>query len=192
MYLQMKMFSIFRKGKFKIAVFISGKGSNLESLIRNSNKIYDVKLVVSNKKDANGLNIAKKYGIKTLVSNKESDYYNYSKEVDLICLAGFMMILSKDFIRKSPPIVNIHPSLLPKYKGLKVHERVLKAGDKETGCTVHVVTKKVDSGKIIKQRKVKVLENDTVDTLKERVHYQEHKLYPQAVKEIALTIKSVK
>ncbi len=105
--------------------------------------------------------------------------------IHLICLAGFMKILSKNFINRfKGKILNIHPSLLPKYKGLNTHERVLKNKEKYSGCTVHMVSPKLDSGKIILQKKVKINKNDTTDTLEKKILIQEHKLYPKAIEKI--------
>ena len=176
-----------------ISVFISGKGSNLLSLIKYSkikkSKIK-INLVISNNKFSKGLEFAKKNKIKYHVINyskkKQAELkilrYLIKNKVDLICLAGFMKILSSDFIRKlKKPILNIHPSLLPKYKGLNTHRRVIKNKDKFTGATVHLVTPKLDSGKIILQKKVRILKSDTEQTLAKKVLKIEHKLYPAAI-----------
>jgi phosphoribosylglycinamide formyltransferase-1 len=109
----------------------------------------------------------------------------YKYKIELICLAGFMKILSKSFIQKfNGKILNIHPSLLPKYKGLNTHARALNNQDKYSGCTVHLVNSKLDSGKIILQKKVKIYKNDSVETLSKRILKQEHKLYPAAIKKL--------
>ena len=109
----------------------------------------------------------------------------YKYKIELICLAGFMKILSKSFIQKfNGTILNIHPSLLPKYKGLNTHARALNNQDVYSGCTVHLVTSKLDSGKIILQKKVKIYKNDNVRTLSKRILKQEHKLYPAAIKKL--------
>ena len=106
-------------------------------------------------------------------------------KIELICLAGFMKILSKSFIKKfNGKIINIHPSLLPKYKGLNTHNRAIQNRDKFSGCTVHYVTEKLDSGKIIMQRKVKITKKDTPTTLAKKVLKQEHRLYPEAILKI--------
>ena len=106
-------------------------------------------------------------------------------KIDLICLAGFMKILSKNFINKfKGKILNIHPSLLPKFKGLNTHERALKNKEKYSGCTVHYVNSKLDSGKVILQKKVKIIKGDTSKTLRGKILKQEHKLYPEAIKKI--------
>ena len=180
--------------KIKIAVFISGTGSNLKNLIIFSKrKNYEVKLVISNKRNAKGLIFAKQYKIPTKVyylkksskdENKILDIL-LKKKIKLICLAGFMKILSSSFIKKfKGKIVNIHPSLLPKYKGLNTHARVLNNKEKYSGCTVHFVNSKLDSGKIILQKKIKVLKNDTAKTLQKRILKEEHKIYPKALQMI--------
>ena len=180
--------------KIKIAVFISGTGSNLKNLIIFSKrKNYEVKLVISNKRNAKGLIFAKQYKIPTKVyylkksSKDEKKILDIllKKKINLICLAGFMKILSSSFIKKfKGKIVNIHPSLLPKYKGLNTHARVLNNKEKYSGCTVHFVNSKLDSGKIILQKKIKVLKNDTAKTLQKRILKEEHKIYPKALKMI--------
>jgi len=179
-----------------ISIFISGRGSNLLSLIKYSkikkSKIK-INLVISNNKFSKGLEFAKKNKIKYHVINyskkKQAELkilgYLIKNKVDLICLAGFMKILSSDFIRKfKKPILNIHPSLLPKYKGLNTHRRVIKNEDKFTGATVHLVTPKLDSGKIILQKKVRILKSDTEQTLAKKVLKIEHKLYPAAIEKL--------
>ena len=176
-----------------ISIFISGRGSNLLSLIKYSkikkSKIK-IKLVISNNKFSKGFEFAKKNKIKYHVINyskkKQAELkilgYLRKNKIDLICLAGFMKILSSSFIRKfKKPILNIHPSLLPKYKGLNTHRRAIKNKDKFSGATVHFVTPKLDSGKIILQKKVKILKNDTPKSLAKRILIQEHILYPKAL-----------
>ena len=180
--------------KIKIAVFISGTGSNLKNLIIFSKrKNYEVKLVISNKRNAKGLIFAEQYKIPTKVyylkksSKDEKKILDIllEKKINLICLAGFMKILSSSFIKKfKGKIVNIHPSLLPKYKGLNTHARVLNNKEKYSGCTVHFVNSKLDSGKIILQKKIKVLKNDTAKTLQKRILKEEHKIYPKALQMI--------
>ena len=180
--------------KIKIAVFISGTGSNLKNLINFSKRTnYTIKLVISNKRNAKGLIFAKKYKIPTKVyylkksSKDEKKILDIllKKKIKLICLAGFMKILSSNFIKKfEGNIVNIHPSLLPKYKGLNTHARVLNNKEKYSGCTVHFVNSKLDSGKIILQKKIKVLKNDTAKTLQKRILKEEHKIYPKALQMI--------
>ena len=179
--------------KINIAVFISGKGSNLKSLIKYSNSKYSnikIKLVISNKAKAKGLIYAKKSKIKFFVRNFKN--INISEKqiikllskfkIDLICLAGFMRVISKKFIKKfKKPILNIHPSLLPKYKGLNTHKKVLKNNEKFSGATVHLITPKLDSGRIILQKKVRILKSDNVKTLKKKILKIEHKIYPKAI-----------
>ena len=181
--------------KIKTAVFISGTGSNLKNLIKFSKtKISPIliKLIISNSKKAKGLKYSTKYNIEKKIVNfnnsfAENKILNYinKKNIKFICLAGFMKILSKNFIRKfEGKIVNIHPSLLPKYKGLNTHKRALKNKEKFAGCTVHYVTNKLDSGKIILQKKVKIKKNDTVNSLKKKVLKKEHQIYPSAIRKI--------
>ena len=179
--------------KINVAVFISGRGSNLKNLIKYSKSKYSlikIKLVISNKVNAKGLDYAKKSKIRHFVRNYKN--FNISEkqilkqlskfEIELICLAGFMKILSEKFIKKfNKPILNIHPSLLPKYKGLNTHDKVIKNKDKFSGATVHLVDPKLDSGKIILQKKVKVLKSDNVKTLEKKILKIEHKLYPEAI-----------
>ena len=182
--------------KVKTAVFISGKGSNLKNLIKYSKKKTSpiiIKLIISNSQKSKGLKYSKQFNIKKnvinfkkikLAENKILKLLNENK-INFICLAGFMKILSKRFIKKfKGKIINIHPSLLPKYKGLNTHEEVLKNKEKFTGCTVHYVNSKLDSGKIILQRKVKIKKTDNVKTLSAKVLSQEHKLYPAAINKI--------
>tara|TARA_S200000501_G_C20727300_1_gene701217 strand:+ start:200 stop:778 length:579 start_codon:yes stop_codon:yes gene_type:complete len=182
--------------KVKTAVFISGKGSNLKNLIRYSKKKTSpiiIKLIISNSQKSKGLKYSKQFNIKKNVINfkkrqiaeiKILKLLNENK-INFICLAGFMKILSKSFIKKfKGKIVNIHPSLLPKYKGLNTHKKVLKNKEKFTGCTVHYVNSKLDSGKIILQTKVKIKKTDSVKTLSAKVLLQEHKLYPAAINKI--------
>jgi len=181
--------------KIKTAVFISGTGSNLKNLIKFSKtKISPIiiKLIISNNKKAKGLKYSTQYNIQKKIVNfnnnfSENKILNYinEKNIKFICLAGFMEILSKNFIRKfRGNIVNIHPSLLPKYRGLNTHKRALKNKEKFAGCTVHYVTTKLDSGKIILQKKVKIKKKDTVNSLKKKVLKKEHQLYPSAIRKI--------
>jgi phosphoribosylglycinamide formyltransferase-1 len=179
-------------GNFNVGVFISGRGSNLKELIKytkKNNTSWKIKLVISNKKEAKGLAYAKKnkiinYAIEKRKLHFEKKALSYLKKnkINLLCLAGFMRILSKKFIQKYKfKIINIHPSLLPKYKGLNTHERAIKAGDKYAGSTVHYVTAKLDSGKKILQTKVKVLKTDNSNSLAKRVLKAEHSIYSKAV-----------
>ena len=184
------------KNKIKTAVFISGTGSNLRNLINFSkyNKSpIQIKCVISDNKYAKGLYYAKKFKIKKKIfrfnkgQQNEKKILNFLKknQIFLICLAGFMKILSKNFIKKfNGKILNIHPSLLPKYKGLNTHQRVIDSKEKFSGCTVHFVSSKLDSGKIILQKKVKVFKNDNSKLLAKRVLKKEHTLYPEAIMKI--------
>ena len=179
--------------KINSAVFISGTGTNLLNLINYSlSKKSKIKvcLVISDNSKAKGLNFAKKFKIKKKIvrfQNKvvaENDILKVLKQnkISLICLAGFMKILTENFIRKfKGKIVNIHPSLLPKYKGLNTHQRVLNNKEKYSGCTVHFVNARLDSGRIILQKKVKILKKDTEFSLAKKILVQEHKLYPKAI-----------
>ena len=180
-------------GKKNTAVLISGRGSNLRSLIKYSKtkkSLIRIVLVVSDKFNAKGLNYANKSKIDNIVikySNRKSFEDHLLKvlnknNVDLICLAGFMKILSGKFIKKlNKTILNIHPSLLPKYKGLNTHNRAIQNKDKYSGATVHIVNDKLDSGKIILQKKVKILKSDSGKSLEKKVLKIEHKIYPKAV-----------
>ena len=187
-------------GKKRIAVFISGRGSNLKSLIKYSHKknsLIKIILVISNNPNAKGLKYSTKskimsYGIKfKSKSSFETKSLKLLKKnnIDMLCLAGFMNILSGNFIRKfSKPILNIHPSLLPKYRGLNTHERVLQNKEKYSGCTVHYVNSRLDSGKIILQAKVKILKKDTSSSLKKRILKQEHLLYRKAINKLFFSL----
>ena len=182
--------------KIKTAIFISGIGSNLKNLISFSlskKSPIKINLIISNNKKAKGLNFAKQYKIKKKIYNfnHKEQAENFilrdlkKNKINLICLAGFMKILSKKFINNfNGKILNIHPSLLPKYKGLNTHEKVIKNKDKYSGCTIHFVNSKLDSGKIILQKKVKVLKKDTAITLKKKILKQEHILYPKAIRKL--------
>ena len=182
--------------KIKTAVFISGTGSNLKNLIKFSkqkNSPISINLIISNKANAKGLVYGDFFKIKKKVLNFSNKILAEKKilsllvanKIKLICLAGFMKILSKKFIQKfEGNILNIHPSLLPKYKGLNTHARVLENQEKYSGCTVHLVNSKLDSGRIILQKKVKIFKNDNVKSLAKKVLKQEHKLYPAAIKKL--------
>ena len=182
--------------KIKTAVFISGTGSNLKNIIKFS-KIkkspISINLIISNTCLAKGLKYAEQFKIKKKIFNFK-DYNKAEKKIlillkkekiEFICLAGYMKILSAGFIKKfGKKIINIHPSLLPKYKGLNTHSRAIKNKDKLAGCTVHYVAAKLDSGKIILQKKVKISARDNSASLKKKVLKQEHKLYPAAIMKI--------
>tara|TARA_Y100001935_G_C17057350_1_gene384987 strand:+ start:40 stop:621 length:582 start_codon:yes stop_codon:yes gene_type:complete len=182
--------------KVKTAVFISGNGSNLKSLIefsRKKNSPILINLIISNNLKSRGLKFAKIFKIRKKIFNSKDKFLTEKKillelkrnKIKLICLAGFMKILSKNFIEKfRGKILNIHPSLLPKFKGLNTHMRAIKNNEKYSGCTVHFVNSKLDSGKIILQKKVKISKNETSHSLAKKILIQEHKLYPQAILKI--------
>ena len=185
--------------KKNCAVFISGRGSNLESLIKESkskNFPIQIELIISDNTNAKGLKFSETYNIDSCsidyssFENKDKFEQNLlnelkNKNIELICLAGFMRILSSEFINSfTGPILNIHPSLLPKYKGLNTHQRALDNNDKITGCTVHFVSEELDSGEIILQKSLYIDENETAETLMNRVLKLEHQAYPEAIKRI--------
>jgi len=182
--------------KIKTAVFISGKGSNLKNLIKFSikkNSPISINLIISNTRYAKGLKYSIKYNIQKKIINfknkkiaeKKILKFLLTKKINLICLAGFMKILSKNFIKKfKGKIINIHPSLLPKYKGLNTHKKAIENNDKFAGCSVHFVTAKLDSGKIIMQKKIKILKRDTIYSLAKKILKKEHLLYPAAINKI--------
>ena len=186
--------------KIKTAVFISGTGSNLKSLVKYSllkKAPIKISLVISNNSKAKGLIFAKQKKIKLIVYkfkkrtvDENKILNNLKKEkINLVCLAGFMKILSKNFIKKfKGKILNVHPSLLPRYKGLNTHKRVIHNNEKFSGCTIHYVSSKLDSGKIILQKKVKVKKNDTAKTLAKKILKHEHILYPKAIKKIFINL----
>ncbi len=181
--------------KIRTAVFISGRGTNLKNLIKFSKtkkSPISIDLIISNKK-AIGLRYAKQYRIeKKIISFKnkkiaENKILNKLKKenIEFICLAGFLEILSKRFIKNfKKKIINIHPSYLPKYKGLNTSVRALKNKEKFSGCTVHYVSSKLDSGKIIIQKKVQIVKNETKNSLDKKIIKQEHRIYPAAILKI--------
>jgi len=184
------------KIKYNIAVFISGRGSNLKSIVRYSLKnktLYKVKVVISNKQKATGLLIAKKMGIENYyvdltkskkLGNKVLNILR-KNDIKLVCLAGYMKILPAYFVKSyKGKIINIHPSLLPKYKGLNTHKRVIENNEKYTGCTIHYVNRFLDSGKIICQRKVKITKKDSKRSIEKKVLKIEHKMYPKIIDKI--------
>ena len=182
--------------KVKTAVFISGTGSNLKNLIKFSfkkNSPISINLIISNKSNAKGLKYANQQKIEkkiiNFISPKESEKKIINllkkKKISFICLAGFMKILSNNFLKRfNGKVINIHPSLLPKYKGLDTHKRVLKNNEKFSGCTVHYVNSKLDSGKIILQKKIKISKTDKENALRKKILREEHRLYPRAIKKI--------
>ncbi|NWH09044.1 MAG: phosphoribosylglycinamide formyltransferase [Alphaproteobacteria bacterium] len=182
--------------KARVAILISGRGSNMEAIAkaaRGTDFPAKVALVLSNRPDAEGLKRAEKLGIKTAVldhtqfTTREAfdgalHQVLLQEEIDFICLAGFMRLLTPGFVASwEGRIMNIHPSLLPSYKGLNAIEQAIEAGAKITGCTVHAVTADMDSGPIIGQCAVPVLAGDTPETLAKRIQAAEHRLYPQAL-----------
>jgi len=179
--------------KIKSCVFISGNGSNLKSIIKNSrdyNFPINIKLIISNNIKAQGLKIAKKHSIPyKFFSSKNQRLFERNclseikkRKIKFLCLAGFMKVLSSNFIKSFGwKIINIHPSLLPKYKGLNTHKKTLKNKEKYSGCTVHFVTPKLDSGKIISQKKIIIDKNETETSLKSKILKQEHILYPKSI-----------
>ena len=182
--------------KIKTAVFISGTGSNLKSLIKFSKQKISpisIDLIISDNSKSKGLKFGKIFNIKKKIFNfkkKNLAEKNILKElrenkIDLICLAGFMRIISRNFIKKfQGKILNIHPSLLPKFKGLNTHERAIKKREKYSGCTVHFVNSRLDAGKIILQKKVKISEKDNHISLARKVLKKEHLIYPAAIMKI--------
>ena len=182
--------------KIKTAVFISGTGSNLENLIKFA-KIkkspISINLIASNTNKAKGLRFAQQFKIKKKIFDFKNIKVTEGKilkllkkeKIKFICLAGFMKILSKDFIKKfDGKIINIHPSLLPKYKGLNTHFKAINNKEKFSGCTIHYVTEKLDAGKIILQKKVRITAKDNPVTLAKKIIKQEYKLYPAAIMKI--------
>ena len=186
------------KKPFNIVILISGKGTNLQALIKASSRSsYQISAVISNNANARGLKKAEQYGIDTfIIEHKAFDSkYAFEKSLaakireinpSLIVLAGFMRVLGPKFIRLfRGKIINIHPSLLPKYPGLNTHQRVLEDNEEIHGVTVHFVTEELDGGQIIAQDSVPVLSNDTAKTLAARVLEREHILYPKVIESLA-------
>ena len=185
----------------RLAVLISGRGSNLQALIdacRQSGFPASIAVVISNTPDAQGLERAAHAGIPAMIV--DHTYFKGNKDgfentmadiadqhgANFVALAGFMRILGPTFLKRfKDKVINIHPSLLPRHKGLNVHAAALKAGDKASGCSVHVVTAGMDEGEVIAQRQVPVQSGDTPDTLAARILIQEHALYPEVIKQIA-------
>lgn len=186
--------------KRKVGILISGRGSNMMALVeaaRDPACPYEIALVASDKPDAPGLTFARDNAIPTFaLSPKGIGKPAYEAEIDralrsagveIIALAGYMRLLSDDFVsRWRGRIVNIHPSLLPKYKGLDTHARAIDAGDAEAGCSVHVVTEELDAGEVLGQARVPIVPGDTPESLAARVLVEEHRLYPKTLAEFAL------
>jgi phosphoribosylglycinamide formyltransferase-1 len=187
--------------KKRVAVLISGRGSNMSALIEAAKAAdypAEIVLVVSNRPDASGLERAREAGIATAIVDhrpfgEDREAFEHTldaqlgmHQIDLVCLAGFMRLLTPSFVgRWSGRMLNIHPALLPQFKGLHTHRRALAAGVKRHGATVHFVVPEMDSGPIIAQDSVPVFENDTEETLARRVLEVEHRLYPQALRLVA-------
>ncbi len=193
--------------KLKVAILISGRGSNMKALIeacKDSHFPAEIALVISNKQNAQGLDFARKNGIDTVVINhknfvtRQEFDQEMTKEIEkrecvIICLAGFMRLLSREFVDHwFDRLINIHPSLLPDFKGANAVEDALRARVSESGCTVHFVREEVDSGPIIEQASVSVLPNDTKDSLAARILQQEHKIYPLALKVVCSKILGIR
>ncbi|HRP10151.1 MAG TPA: phosphoribosylglycinamide formyltransferase [Terricaulis sp.] len=187
--------------KRRVAVLISGRGSNLKALLDAEQDAYEIVLVIANVPDAGGLAYARAAGVEALTIDHKpfgKDREAFEREVDaalrargveLIALAGFMRVLTPFFVRAwAGRLVNIHPSLLPKYPGTRTHERALEAGDGEHGCTVHLVVEEVDSGAILGQARMPILPGDTPETLAERLLALEHALYPAELAAYARTL----
>lgn len=183
--------------KARLVILISGRGSNMQSIIRaiDAGELNaEIVAVISNRPDAAGLQTAAATGIETqLINHRDFDSREaFDKELaqavdryqpDFVILAGFMRILTAEFVRHfAGKLINIHPSLLPKFKGLHTHQRAIEAGEKEHGASVHFVTAELDDGPVVLQAKVPVLADDTADSLAARVLAEEHKLYPDAIK----------
>lgn len=178
----------------KVAILVSGRGSNMQSLVNAAGDGYQVVVVASDRPDAAGLAWAREHGIPTFaLSPKGIGKAAYETALDAalraagaehIALAGYMRLLSDRFVAEwRGRIVNIHPSLLPKYKGLDTHARAIEAGDAEAGCSVHVVTEELDGGAVLGQAQVPILPGDDAETLATRVLAAEHQLYPRVLKE---------
>jgi formyltetrahydrofolate-dependent phosphoribosylglycinamide formyltransferase len=185
--------------RLPVGILISGRGSNMAALVEASQAPecpYRVVLVASNNPDAPGLDFAKAHGIATFAKDHKGipraefdailDAELRKAGVELVALAGYMRILSAEFIAGwQGRIVNIHPSLLPLYKGLHTHQRAIEAGDAEAGCSVHIVTPELDDGPVIAQARVPILPGDTPELLAERVLAHEHRIYPEALAALA-------
>jgi phosphoribosylglycinamide formyltransferase-1 len=188
----------------KLAILISGRGSNLRSILQaiatRTLIGTNAKVVISNNPHARGIAVAKQFNIATEILSPSGmrgwsydkrlvsllEKYDVSPSNGLVCLAGYMRVLSPEFVAKyKMRIINVHPSLLPAFPGLHAQKQALEYGVKVSGCTIHFVDEKVDSGSILLQRSVRVLDSDSEETLSKRILAQEHKLYPQAIRLIA-------
>jgi len=184
--------------KKRVAVLISGRGSNLQALLDAEQEAYEIALVVSNVPGAAGLERAREAGVEAIALDhkpygkdreafeRDLDALLIQRNIEIVALAGFMRVLTPFFVRDwAGRLVNIHPSLLPKFPGTKTHERALEAGESEHGCTVHLVVEEVDAGEIIGQAKMPVGPDDTPATLAARVLALEHDLYPRCLAQLA-------
>jgi formyltetrahydrofolate-dependent phosphoribosylglycinamide formyltransferase len=180
----------------KVGILISGRGSNMMALVEHAGDAYEVVVVASDKPEAPGLIWAREHGIPTFaLSPKGIGKLAYEAAIsaalreagtEIIALAGYMRLLSDEFVAEwRGRIINIHPSLLPKYKGLDTHARAIAAGDEEAGCSVHIVTEELDAGEVLGQARVPILPEDDADTLAARVLAEEHRLYPQVLADFA-------
>ena len=184
---------------FNLGILISGNGSNMKNIIdacKNGSLKSSVSIVISDNPLAKGLSLAKKENVESVLIDRDkfSSAENFENtilkkldtaQVNLICLAGFMRILSKNFLKKwNYKIINVHPSLLPAFKGLNTHQRALKSGAKHSGCTIHYVNEKIDGGEIIKQKSIKILDSDDKNSLKKKILMEEHKLYISVIKDL--------
>lgn len=174
----------------RIGVMCSGKGTNFENILRTCNK-HEVVLMIHNKKDCGAIKVAEKFGVPhCYIPHKDEErMIDLLKvwRVQLVVLAGYMRILSPNFINSFPErIINVHPSLLPKYKGIDAVKQALESGDDVTGCTVHIVTEELDSGRILLQGKVPIEKDDTVKTLTKRIQRSEYGILPMAINDFTL------
>lgn len=190
--------------RIKTAVLVSGNGSNLQALLdaaKDPDFPAAIALVISNNEEAYALDRAENAGIPRVIiphqhfaSREAFDRMMHeallTHEIELVCLAGFMRILSPWFVGLwQGRLINIHPSLLPAYKGLNTHARVLEAGERQHGCTVHWVTTELDDGDAILQASLEIASRDTAESLQQRVHALEHRIYPEALKQVALAMQ---
>jgi len=180
----------------KVGILISGRGSNMMALVEQAGDAYEVVVVASDKPEAPGLIWAREHGIPTFaLSPKGIGKLAYEAAIsaalreagaEIVALAGYMRLLSDEFVAEwRGRIINIHPSLLPKYKGLDTHAQAIAAGDEEAGCSVHIVTEELDAGEVLGQARVPILPEDDADTLAARVLAEEHRLYPQVLADFA-------
>lgn len=183
------------------AILISGRGSNMRALIEAKQDAYEVALVISNRPEAEGLRLARALGVEAIALDHKPFGQNreaferalndilLKHKIELVALAGFMRVLTPYFVHAwSGRLVNIHPSLLPKFPGVRTHERALEAGETEHGCTVHLVVEDVDAGEVLGQARTLILPNDTPDTLAERILALEHDLYPRCLAQFARSL----